>query len=257
MAGPGAKTVRVGTSGWSYRHWRGVFYPEDLPQRRWLEHYAEHFDTVELNTTFYHLPKESTCEGWRQRVPEGFVFACKASRIITHRLRLADCREPLDTFLERLGRLADRLGPVLFQLPPSFGRDLARLSDFLSMLPPAVLSVFEFRDESWYCEETFELLESRGVCFCSHDMPGLRAPRRGTGPAAYVRFHGPSRRYTGSYSDEELAGWAEWMAGQWEAGRSLYAYFNNDVGGHAVANARTLRQVLRSLTGGTEGQRTG
>ncbi|MHC4592373.1 MAG: DUF72 domain-containing protein, partial [Planctomycetota bacterium] len=236
--------VRVGTSGWSYRHWREVFYPDSVPQRQWLEHYMKHFDTVEVNSTFYHLPRESTMESWRDRAPQGFIYALKASRFITHTKMLTGAREPLEEFLRRARLLEEHLGPVLYQLPPRFKRDLRVLERFLDLLPEDLVSVFELRDESWYCEETFGLLASHDACFCAHDMPRLWTPRRGTGPAAYVRFHGPERRYTGAYPEEVLAEWAEWMAGQQEAGRSVFAYFNNDISGHAVHDAKALRTML-------------
>ncbi len=240
---------RVGTSGWSYKHWRGIFYPEKLPQREWLSHYAQHFDTVEVNSTFYHLPRESTMESWRERAPEDFVYALKASRFITHTRELRGAEDAVEEFFRRARMLQDHLGPVLFQLPPRVERDLETLAAFLKLVPDDVVSVFEFRNESWYCDETFGLLEREGACFCSHDMPRLYTPRRGVGPVAYVRFHGPARRYTGSYPDETLAEWAEWMATQWRAGRSIYAFFNNDLGGHAVGDAKRLRELLAGMTG--------
>lgn len=241
--------VRVGTSGWSYRHWRKVFYPEQLPQRQWLSHYAAEFDTVEVNTTFYHLPRESTMESWRERAPDGFIYALKAGRFITHTQELKNAQEAVEEFIRRARLLREHLGPILYQLPPRFKQDLGRLEDFLQLLPLDLISVFEFRDESWCREDTFELLANYDACFCSHDMPGLYTPRRGTGPAAYVRFHGPARRYAGAYSEDTLEEWAEWMAIQWEAGRSVYAYFNNDIGGHAVRDAKKLLRALEPLTG--------
>ena len=236
--------VRVGTSGFSYPHWRGRFYPEGLPQRQWLAHYMQHFDTVEVNSTFYHLPRETTMESWRDQAPDGFVFALKASRFITHVKLLRDAKEPLEEFLRRAGLLADHLGPVLFQLPPRFKKDSETLGSFLKLLPDGLVSAFEFRDDSWHCEETFELLAAGGACFCTHDMPGAPSPRRAVGPAAYVRFHGPGERYSGSYPDALLRDWARWMKEPWDAGRNIYAYFNNDIGGHAVANAQALRMLL-------------
>jgi uncharacterized protein YecE (DUF72 family) len=248
MPAPKARPqVRVGTSGWSYGHWRGTFYPESLPQKEWLAHYAQHFDTVEVNSTFYHLPRESTCEGWRERAPDGFLYALKASRMITHLQRLLDAAEPLNEFLRRARLLEEHLGPVLFQLPPSLEVDLDRLGAFLELLPPEAVGVFEFRNDSWYREETYSLLEARAGCFCTHDMPGHPSPRRVTGPAAYVRFHGPARRYTGAYADEDLAEWAEWLAGWRRKGKNVFACFNNDIGGHAVNDAKKLRNALAEL----------
>ncbi len=248
-AAASAQQCRVGTSGWSYTHWRGIFYPEQVPQREWLAHYAQHFDAVEVNSTFYHLPRESTMESWRGQAPAGFVYALKASRFITHTRELKGAEDAVEEFVRRARMLREHLGPVLFQLPPRVERDLETLEAFLTLLPDGLASVFEFRNESWYCEETFELLESRGACLCSHDMPRLYTPRRGVGPVAYVRFHGPSRRYTGAYPDETLAEWADWMRTQWQAGRSIHAYFNNDIGGHAVRDAKRLREMLAAVTG--------
>ena len=249
MAEPNQQSqVRVGTAGWSYKHWRGVFYPEGLPQRGWLAYYVQRFDTVEVNSTFYHLPRDSTMESWRVNAPEGFVYALKGSRLITHQRLLADAEEPLEEFLRRARLLGDKLGPVLFQLPPRFGLDMPTLERFLDLLPPGLLCAFEFRNETWYRPETFALLEERGACFCAHDMPRLWTPRRATGPAAYVRFHGPQQRYTGAYPHETLAEWAEWMAGRLQAGQDVYAYFNNDIGGHAVSDATALRELLAPLT---------
>ncbi len=247
MAAQTPRQVRVGTSGWSYRHWRGIFYPDRLPQRRWLAHYMEHFDTVEVNSTFYHLPRESTMDSWREQAPDGFLYALKASRFITHAKLLSGAREALREFVRLARMLQHHLGPILYQLPPRFKRDLRTLEAFLKLLPQDLVSVFEFRDESWYGEDVFELLEEHGACFCAHDMPGIPTPRRGTGPVAYVRFHGPGRRYTGAYPEELLAEWAEWMAGQRQAGRSVHAYFNNDIGGHAVHDARALCGLVEWL----------
>lgn len=241
--------IRVGTAGWSYGHWRGLLYPKGLPQNRWLEHYARFFDTVEVNTTFYHLPAGDVVAGWRGRVPDDFLLAVKMSRVVTHERRLRGCAGPLSAFLERVGILGDRLGPVLVQLPPSLERDLDRLGDFLKLLPDGLTVAIEFRNESWYADDTFELLGEHGVCFCAHDMPGRPSPRRAVGPAVYFRFHGPGRRYRGCYTDGQLRESAEWLAKQWPEERSVYAYFNNDLEGHAVANAQTLRGMLGELTG--------
>jgi len=245
-----SREIRVGTSGWSYDHWRGIFYPDGLPQRAWLACYMQHFDTVEVNSTFYHLPRESTMELWRDQAPDGFLFALKASRFITHIKRLAGGKEPLDEFLRRARILGAHLGPVLFQLPPHFQRDTEALQRILKLLPKDVVSAFEFRDESWYCEEIFELLDSHKACFCAHDMPGAPTPRRAVGEIAYVRFHGPAERYAGSYSDKSLKGWAAWMKEQWDEGRSIYAYFNNDAEAAAVGDAKALRKLLQPLAEG-------
>jgi len=242
--------ARVGTSGWVYAHWRERFYPRGLPQARWLEHYAERFDTVELNASFYRLPNEAAVAGWARRAPEGFLFACKANRMITHRKRLADCEEWLELFLSRVRLLGPKLGPMLYQLPPGLHRDLERLERFAALLPPEPPAVFEFRHKSWFAEEAREFLAARGLSFCVHDMPGLETPRWATGSTVYARFHGPVRRYAGSYPDAVLAEWAAWLAEQVRDGRRVFAYFNNDAEGHAVRNAQTLRRMLREELGG-------
>lgn len=238
-----ATVYRVGTSGFSYGHWRGTFYPERLPQRRWLEHYAEHFDTVELNNPFYRLPSEKSMVGWRDRVPEGFRYAVKASRFITHVKQLREVEDATETFLARAGVLGERLGPVLYQLPPGMGRDPELLEGFLAALPPGVKHVVEFRNRSWYDEEVLELLRRHGVGFCVHDMKDLESPLVATADFAYLRFHGPTGTYAGNYPEETLRCWAERIAGMGDL-RETYVYFNNDIGGHAVHNARTLRELL-------------
>ncbi len=250
--GAKGREVRVGTSGWSYEHWRGTFYPDGLPQREWLAYYMQHFDTVEVNSTFYHLPRESTMELWREQAPGGFLFALKASRFITHLKRLAGGKAPVQEFLKLALMLEDHLGPVLFQLPPRFGFDAERLKGFLRLLPKDLACAFEFRDESWYCEETYELLDSHGAAFCVHDMPGAPAPREAVGSMTYVRFHGPASRYSGSYTDRMLRGWAKWMKEQHEAGRSIYAYFNNDAEAAAVGDAKALREMLEGIAGSSK-----
>jgi len=247
---PPVARVHIGCSGWEYRHWRGAFYPAGLPQARWLEHYAAVFDTVEINATFYRLPEPGTFARWRARVPPGFVFALKASRYLTHIRRLRDPADPLERFFSRASVLGDKLGPVLYQLPPRWRIDLDRLAGFLDAVPRDVPQAVEFRDPSWYDEATFRLLEQHGLALCLHDLAGSASPRRVVGPFVYVRFHG-SATHGGSYSDAVLRGWARWLAAQVKGGRTVYAYFNNDVGGHAPRNACTLRRLLaRALEAG-------
>jgi len=236
--------VRIGTAGWSYRHWRGDFYPESVPQREWLAYYAAQLDTVEVNSTFYHLPLASTCRSWHERAPDGFLYALKASRYITHEKRLVDAAQEADLFVSRARLLGSHLGPLLFQLPPSLERNVDALRAFLDFLPDDLLCAFEFRNQSWYCDGVRELLDERGACFCSHDMPRAPSPRWATGPAVYVRFHGPLRRYSGAYPDDLLRDWADWLADRLAEGRNVYAYFNNDLGGHAPRDAHRLHMML-------------
>lgn len=234
----------VGCSGWQYKHWRGNFYDFDLLQRRWFEHYATVFDTVEINNSFYRLPEESTFADWAARAPARFLFAVKASRFLTHMKKLKDPEEPLDRFFSRARALKRHFGPVLYQLPPGWKLDRARLEHFLQALPRGVRHVLEFREPTWYADDVRALLERHRVAMCLHDMPGSATGRERVGPFVYVRFHGASGRYDGSYPADRLAPWADWLAGQAGDGVDVYAYFNNDVGGHAPRDALTLRRLL-------------
>lgn len=240
----GRPAIHVGCSGWNYKHWRELFYPKGLPARRWFEFYAEHFDTVEINNSFYRLPAPENFGKWRDQAPPGFCYAVKANRYITQAKKLLDCEEPLERMMSAARHLGDRLGPMLFQLPPSLGVNLERLEDFLRILPPDVTSVFEFRNSSWYISATYELLERHGAAFCSHDMKGSVAERVAVGPIAYVRFHGGVGKYWGRYPDGQLMGWADWMIEQARGGRSVWAYFNNDIHGHAIDDAQTLKSMI-------------
>ena len=239
--------VRVGCSGWQYKHWRGNFYPADLALKSWFEHYASVFDTVEINNSFYRLPEASTFGAWSARAPRGFLFAVKASRFLTHMKKLKEPEDPLDRFFSRARSLGRHLGPVLYQLPPGWKLDLGRLEYFLMSLPRDVAQVIEFRDTTWYAPEVYALLERHRVSLCLHDMPGSATGRLRVGPCVYVRFHGASGRYNGSYPDDRLADWAQWLEEQARTGIDVYAYFNNDVGGHAPRNALVLRRHMAAV----------
>lgn len=235
--------VRIGTSGWEYAHWRGDFYPKELAKARWFEHYARHFDTVELNTSFYRLPRPEAFDGWRRRAPDGFAFAVKASRYLTHVKRLSEPKEPLERFWSRARRLRDRFGPVLYQLPPRWTPNEERLATFLAAVPPDHPQAVEFRDRRWYLPTVHSMLEEAGVALCLHDMQGS-APAEPVGPLVYVRFHGSGARYGGRYSDESLSSWAD-RIGAWSSdGFPVWAFFNNDIGGHAVRDATRLRELV-------------
>ena len=237
----------IGTSGWVYPHWRGVFYPDGLPTARWLDYYTRHFRTVELNNSFYRLPSEGAFRAWGEVAPEGFLFAVKANRFITHMKKLKDAAEPLGRFLGRARLLGDKLGPVLYQLPPRWKCNLPRLRQFLSLLPPDLLHAFEFRDRSWLNEGVFALLEEHGAAFCVISMPGFPCPLRATAPFVYIRMHGSGVLYGGCYSEDELRRWAERIEGFLDEGRDVYVYFNNDAFGYAVQNARRLGEMLGAL----------
>lgn len=237
--------VRIGCSGWIYRHWRGRFYPDDLPTKRWFAHYAAHFDTIEINNSFYRLPSAAAFAGWHDQAPPGFLYAVKANRFITQAKKLKDCAEPLARMFTPLRALGDATGPILFQLPPRFRLNLERLESFLALLPAGFTHVFEFRDHSWYDDSVLALLDRYGAGFCAHDLPGLASPRWACGPAAYVRFHGGVGKYWGRYSDKALLDWSDWIMDQRRAGRAVWAYFNNDIDGHAIDDALALKAMLR------------
>jgi len=237
----------IGTSGWHYYHWKGRFYPENLPPSQWLAFYATHFPTVELNASFYRQPRASTWELWRRTAPPGFRFAVKANRFITHIKRLEDCADPLNRFLRDARRLEDRLGPILYQMPPSFHRtqeNVERLEAFLPLLPRDLMHAFEFRHRSWFEEDTMEQLRRHGVAFCSFDMVGFRCPLLATAPYAYMRFHGSEARYASNYTDEMLEAWAARLNDLGRDTAEAFIYFNNDAWGYAVANASKLADLL-------------
>jgi uncharacterized protein YecE (DUF72 family) len=240
--------VRVGTSGWEYRHWAGRFYPRGLATDRWLEHYAAEFDTVELNNSFYRLPDPEQFARWGRRVPSDFRFAVKASRYLTHVKRLRDPIEPLERFWSRARHLGPRLGPALYQLPPRWTPDLGRLEAFLDAVPNEPQAI-EFRDRRWYQETAFRLLEEDRVALCLHDMQGSETEPRPVGPFVYVRFHGSGTRYGGSYSSQWLSAWASRMAGWASDGLPVWAFFNNDAAGHAIRDADRLRSLVRRRMG--------
>jgi uncharacterized protein YecE (DUF72 family) len=237
--------VRIGCSGWIYPHWRGLFYPETLPVKRWFAFYAETFDTVEINNSFYRLPKAETFDAWREQAPQGFRYAVKANRFLTQAKKLKDCAEPLERMMPSFRHLGETLGPVLYQLPPRFKLNLERLESFLEIAPRDVVNVFEFREPSWYTEAVFEVLDRHGASLCAHDRPGSASPRRAVGRVAYLRFHGGLSKYYGRYRDERLLEWADWIAAQARSGRAVWAYFNNDPEAHAIADAQTLRAMVR------------
>jgi len=234
----------IGTSGWHYDDWKGRFYPEKLPKSKWLEFYARHFPTVELNNTFYRLPSEAAFANWYESAPSSFTYAVKVSRFITHIKRLKDCDEAVTNFMSRSALLKEKLGPLLYQLPPSMHRNDATLASFLSKLPSEFRHVIEFRHQSWLVEEVFDILREHRTGICVFDMPESTCPLLATADFAYIRFHGSDSLYSSCYSDEELADWAGKITGLAEKRDSVYIYFNNDVQGFALRNAETIRDYL-------------
>src|SRR3954466_3494282 len=236
--------IHVGCSGWVYRHWRGIFYPEGLPQKRWFERYAEEFDTVEINASFYRLPLASTFEGWRDKAPPGFPYAVKVNRFITHMKKLLDCEGAVARFIALARPLGETLGPLLYQLPPSLHKNLERLDAFLARLPPDLQQGAEFPHKSWDHRQVLALLDRHGIGFVAHDMKGLKSPRWASGRTAYVRFHGTGGKYHGRHPDEALLEWTDWIREQSNGGRNVWCYFNNDIHGHAIEDARTLKSMV-------------
>lgn len=237
--------VHIGTSGWHYMHWKGPFYPEDLPARRFLEYYAARFSTAEVNNTFYQLPKADKLEAWRETVPDDFVFTVKASRYLTHMKKLKDPAETLKTFYDAVAPLGEAIGPILFQLPPRWGYDGERLGAFLTHLSADYRHVFEFRDPSWFNADAFDRLAAHDAAFCIYELAGQSSPREVTTDLVYVRLHGPGDAYQGSYDAHALSGWAGAAAAWTRAGKTVYVYFDNDDQGHAVANAHELRDMVQ------------
>jgi uncharacterized protein YecE (DUF72 family) len=237
--------IRVGCSGWNYADWRGRVYPRGVPARRWLEHYATMFDTVEVNSTFYRLAKPDAVAGWVESTPPDFVFAVKASRYLTHMKRLADMEQGIGRYYDAIAPLASspKLGPVLWQLPERMQRDVPRLAGALEALP-AGRHCFEFRHPSWFCDEVLGLLRRHGVALAIGDHPERPwQPWERTTDWSFVRFHYGARGRRGNYSDRELEELAPRVA-KLARGGDVFAYFNNDWEGFAVRNAKRLRRLL-------------
>lgn len=238
--------IHIGTSGWSYDHWQEVVYPNGTPSRERLDWYLRLFNTVELNSSFYHWPRDSTFARWRERMPSGFRLTVKAPRGLTHGKRLY----APEVWIERIARgfhyLGDRRGVLLVQLPVDFTYDLQRLAYFLDRLPRWLQVALELRHPSWDRDEVWALLERHGVAYCVMSGAGLPCILRATAPFVYVRLHGPDEHYLygGSYSDNSLRWWADRIREWASSGRDVWGYFNNDGGGNAVRNAATLRGLL-------------
>jgi uncharacterized protein YecE (DUF72 family) len=236
----------LGTSGYSYKDWKGAFYPEDLKEKAWLEHYAGFFDTVELNVTFYRLPEEEAFLSWHERTPGNFTFSVKGSRFITHIKRLKDPAQSLKLFFSRIKLLKKKLGPVLWQLPPSFKADSKRLEGFLKGLKQyrGIRQVFEFRNKTWYSKEILDMLKAEGMVLCSADWPAFSKGIKSAGDFIYLRRHGRGAKlYGGRYANRQLKKDAGIIKENLEEKRDVYIYFNNDAHGYAVKNALTLKKM--------------
>lgn len=228
----------IGTSGWVYKHWFGRFYPPKVGDL--LKFYSSHFMTVELNASFYRLPTRNAIERWSRSVPDGFIFSVKGSRYITHIRRLKEVEDAIRNFIDLISGFGEKLGPILWQLPPSLKRDEEILSHFFRILPKGFKYAVEFRNKSWFTPEILEILSEDGIALCISDMPGVPSPFQATASFAYVRMHGPSSRYSSKYSEEELKDLLERIRGLEGSIYELYIYFNNDYMAYAVENAKEL-----------------
>ncbi len=239
--------VLVGTSGFSYKHWRGPFYPKDLAQKKWFEFYCDNFQTVELNVTFYRLPAESTFRKWRFETPEHFKFALKGSRFITHIKRLKDPADPLKTFMNVVRPLGTKLGIVLWQLPPNFKKDTDRLNSFLKALKKyRRKNAFEFRHESWVDKNVVDLLRDENICICMADWPPFVDDLPATADFVYIRRHGRGGSYDTCYANEELESDAKRIRKYLRQKKDVFIYFNNDARGYAPRNALELKRILKA-----------
>lgn len=236
--------IRIGCSGWHYKHWVGKFYPERMPASKMLEFYLQHFETVELNNSFYKLPEANTFACWRDATPRDFVFAVKGSRFITHNKKLKDPENALERFLPRAEALGGKLGPILFQLPPKWRINLERLEEFLSVLPRYHRYTFEFREPSWETEKTYEILRRYNAAYCIYELAGYHTPLHVTADWAYVRLHGPGGKYQGSYSTQSLRTWADRIYRWSQQLRAIYVYFDNDDSAYAAHNAIELQRLV-------------
>jgi len=239
-----AGKIYIGTSGYAYNHWRDVFYPSDLPSYKWLEYYTKFFKTVELNVTFYRLPQETAFKDWYKRTPEDFIFVLKGSRFITHVKKLRGVGEAVKLFFGRAGLLKEKLGVVLWQLPPSWKKNTERLDDFLKIISRyKIRQAFEFRHESWFCDEVYKLLQKYKVALCLADSPDYPKVEKVTADFVYLRFHGGEILYGSRYSKKEMREWAKKII-MWKKKRlDVYIYFNNDAFSYAVENAKELKKL--------------
>ena len=237
--------IRIGTSGWHYKHWVGRYYPGDIRPEHMLEHYLQDFDTVELNNTFYQLPKESSFQAWRQAAPAKFLFAVKGSRFITHMIKLKDPDRGISNFMPRAELLGRKLGPVLWQLPPGWKVNVERLEEFLSRLPKKIRYAFELRNPTWMTDEVYEVLRKYNAAFCIYELAGYVSPIEITADWTYIRLHGPTPfKYQGSYTDRQLTAWAKRIE-EWKSKlAAAYVYFDNDDSAYAVDNAMRLKELV-------------
>ncbi len=239
--------IYLGTSGWIYAHWSGIFYPSEISQNKWLEYYTQYFDTVELNSSFYHLPKENTFINWRKRTPPNFLFSLKASRYITHIKKLREAKDAWKKFIKNAQLLKEKLGPILFQLPPYLKIDLEVLEKFLKTLPPKYRYVFEPRNKTWYSPSVYQLFKKFNVSLCISSTPNYPSAEVITSDFLYLRLHGSKELYSSKYTTKELTFFAKKIKKWIKSGLDVYVYFDNDAFGYAVENALELKGLLKDF----------
>ncbi|HEX6805949.1 MAG TPA: DUF72 domain-containing protein [Terriglobales bacterium] len=245
MTDPASRAlVHIGTSGWHYKHWCGPFYPEKFAPSKMLRWYIQHFDTVEINNSFYRLPTSEALAGWCRETPPGFCFAVKASRYITHNRKLKDPEQSSEKFFSQVAQLGKRLGPILFQLPPGWKLNLERLEEFLDSLPERRRYVFEFRNPTWNVSPVYEVLRRHNAAFCIFELAGFQSPLEITADFTYVRLHGPGGPYQGSYSERDLNIWSERIQHWRSQLKHIFFYFDNDQCGFAAQNALQLKRMV-------------
>lgn len=237
--------VRIGTSGWAYKDWNGPFYPDEVKAKDRLSYISRRFPTLEINASFYRMPTDKAVAGWREQTPDDFLFAWKASRYITHNKKLNDPADSLAYMFERIRGLGDKIGPVLFQLPPNLHRNDERLAAFLKALPKKGRFAFEFRHPSWYDPAILDLLRDHGAAFCISDHHDAPAPFEVTADFVYLRGHGPGGRYRGRYGEAALRDWAAHVR-RWRKDHDVFVYFDNDIKSAAPADAQQLIDILGS-----------
>ena len=238
--------IHIGTSGWSFDEWNHIFYPDKLPVDERLHYYAGQFNSVEINSSFYHLPSKTTLEKWVDATPDSFLFTMKASRYITHMKRLKQCEEPVQNFLERMRILGKKAGPVLFQLPPSFAADTERLN-LIQTLPDTFQYVFEFRHPSWFQDDVYNLLSRKNIAFCVYELEHQTSPMEVTADFTYIRLHGPGEKYEGLYGRKGLRKWVNFIEACHHQHQTVFIYFDNTFKAEAPHDARTMVELCREL----------
>ncbi|MFC4874921.1 DUF72 domain-containing protein [Negadavirga shengliensis] len=236
--------THIGTSGWHYKHWIGTFYPEDTKEKDQLAYYVKHFNTVEINNPFYRIPSPKTFEKWKESVPADFLFSVKGNRHFTHLKKLNADQKVMDRFFSNVDKLGKKTGPVLFQLPPGWNINTGRLQSFLKRLPSGHRYTFEFRNETWYDEEVYEVLTKYNCAFCIYELGGHHSPLQVTADFVYIRLHGPGGKYQGSYSEAKLKEWADRCREWQKESKEVYVYFDNDQSGYAAFNAKDLKEMV-------------